>query len=141
LDKYIHPLVSAGFNVLAFDERNHGQSGYAPPITFGYYESHDIPTMIDWLLSMPHGTGGLPLVRPSLSPCPGGSLAICPRKGFVHGENGLLFQTALQIDAIVRRLVQIGPTAIELCTLVFIVDFILAGRKMSSCRPLKGPPH
>lgn len=52
LEKYIHPLVSAGFNVLAFDERNHGQSEYAPPITFGYYESHDIPTMIDWLLSM-----------------------------------------------------------------------------------------
>lgn len=52
LIKYIHPLVSAGFNVLALDQRNHGQSDYAPPVTFGWYESRDIPTMIDWLLGM-----------------------------------------------------------------------------------------
>jgi len=51
LTKAVHPLLAAGFTVLAFDQRNHGNSSYQPPVTLGYVEAEDIPPVLDWLLS------------------------------------------------------------------------------------------
>ena len=36
------PLVAAGFRVLAIGLRNHGESSWAPPVSFGLYESDDV---------------------------------------------------------------------------------------------------
>jgi dipeptidyl aminopeptidase/acylaminoacyl peptidase len=44
-----HALHTAGFNVLMFDMRNHGQSAAAGPVTFGLNESSDLLGAIDYL--------------------------------------------------------------------------------------------
>ena len=48
LVKGILPFYHAGFNVLAFDLRNHGKSQNSKPVSYGYYESNDILAAIDW---------------------------------------------------------------------------------------------
>jgi dienelactone hydrolase len=45
----IHGLQSAGFNVLAFDQRNHGMSAAAAPTTFGLQEANDVIGAVDYL--------------------------------------------------------------------------------------------
>lgn len=51
LEKAVIPLWNAGFNVLALDLRNHGQSGYSGYVTLGYYESLDVITGIEYLIN------------------------------------------------------------------------------------------
>ncbi|MCI0399252.1 MAG: alpha/beta fold hydrolase [Chloroflexi bacterium] len=46
-----HPLHHAGYHVLMFDLRNHGQSAGAPPITFGLQEANDLLGALDYLLT------------------------------------------------------------------------------------------
>lgn len=43
-------FYSAGFNVFLYDSRAHGESGGAY-CTYGYYEKHDVSTVIDYLES------------------------------------------------------------------------------------------
>lgn len=49
IHKAVLPFTMAGFNVLAIDLRNHGESGDAPPVTLGEYEYLDILAAVDWL--------------------------------------------------------------------------------------------
>lgn len=72
LEKAVFPYYQAGFNVLAIDLRNHGQSSYSPPVTLGsvlrtsnphalmlslladppsLFESYDIQAAVTWLRS------------------------------------------------------------------------------------------
>lgn len=41
-------FFTAGYSVLLYDQRQHGQSG-GDFCTYGYYEKHDVRTAIDWL--------------------------------------------------------------------------------------------
>eukprot|EP00927_Polykrikos_kofoidii_P066658 TRINITY_DN62213_c0_g1_i1.p1 TRINITY_DN62213_c0_g1~~TRINITY_DN62213_c0_g1_i1.p1 ORF type:complete len:402 (+),score=21.44 TRINITY_DN62213_c0_g1_i1:36-1208(+) len=53
----IKPLLCAGFNVLAPDMRNHGNSGDSHPVTSGYAEADDILEGAQWLhdvMRVPH---------------------------------------------------------------------------------------
>lgn len=45
----VKPLHCAGFNVLAVDMRNHGNSPNALPVSLGYYEADDILAAARWL--------------------------------------------------------------------------------------------
>lgn len=47
----VHALHHAGYNVLMFDLRNHGQSAAAGPVTMGLNEARDLLGAIDYLLS------------------------------------------------------------------------------------------
>jgi fermentation-respiration switch protein FrsA (DUF1100 family) len=49
-------LLSAGWNVLLYDARRHGESGGAF-CTYGFYEKHDVSTIISWLHSRPDTSG------------------------------------------------------------------------------------
>ncbi len=42
-------LRGAGYHVLMFDLRNHGQSALAPPVTFGFQEANDLLGALDFL--------------------------------------------------------------------------------------------
>jgi pimeloyl-ACP methyl ester carboxylesterase len=46
-------LHQAGFNLLMFDLRNHGQSAAKPPVTFGLRESLDLVAAVAWLRKRP----------------------------------------------------------------------------------------
>ena len=46
------PFVSAGFNVLMFDFRNHGESG-GSVTTLGYHEVKDVFSAVRWLRGQP----------------------------------------------------------------------------------------
>lgn len=47
--RFAHALHTAGYNVLSFDLRNHGQSAGSDAVTFGLQESHDLLGALDWL--------------------------------------------------------------------------------------------
>lgn len=44
-----HALQRAGYHVLSFDQRNHGQSAEGGPVTFGLQESNDLLGALDYL--------------------------------------------------------------------------------------------
>jgi pimeloyl-ACP methyl ester carboxylesterase len=44
-------LQEAGYNVLMFDLRNHGESAAAPPVTFGLHEARDLLGALEYLVS------------------------------------------------------------------------------------------
>jgi hypothetical protein len=48
--KYLKLFYERGFNVLVYDHRYHGKSG-GPCCSMGYYESRDLSTMVDFVLS------------------------------------------------------------------------------------------
>lgn len=47
--RLVHSLHQAGYQLLLFDLRNHGQSAEAPPVTFGLRESNDLLGALDYL--------------------------------------------------------------------------------------------
>jgi dienelactone hydrolase len=48
-----HALQQAGYHVLMFDLRNHGQSAAAPPVTFGLNEAQDLLGALEYLAGRP----------------------------------------------------------------------------------------
>jgi uncharacterized protein len=53
----VHALHHAGYNVLMFDLRNHGQSHAAGPVTMGLNEARDLLGAIDYLVTRPDVDG------------------------------------------------------------------------------------
>jgi uncharacterized protein len=51
--RLVHALRHAGYHVLTFDLRNHGQSAAAPPVTFGLAEANDLLGALDFLCNQP----------------------------------------------------------------------------------------
>lgn len=51
LSMAIQPLLCSGFNVLGVDQRNHGRSSDARPISLGYHEADDVLAAVQWLIS------------------------------------------------------------------------------------------
>ena len=48
-----HALHYAGFNVLMYDQRNHGESAAQPPVTFGQAEANDLLGALAYLATRP----------------------------------------------------------------------------------------
>lgn len=48
-----YTLHTAGYHVLMFDLRNHGQSAISPPVTFGFHESNDLLGAVEYLQTRP----------------------------------------------------------------------------------------
>jgi dienelactone hydrolase len=48
-----HALHYEGFNILMYDQRNHGESAAQPPVTFGQMESNDLLGAIAYLNTRP----------------------------------------------------------------------------------------
>ena len=46
-----HALHHAGYHLLMFDLRNHGESASAPPVTFGHQEAFDLLGALDYLVT------------------------------------------------------------------------------------------
>lgn len=44
-----YTLHTAGYHILMFDLRNHGQSATSPPVTFGFHESNDLLGAVEYL--------------------------------------------------------------------------------------------
>lgn len=56
---YADIYLDAGYNVLIYDARAHGESG-GPSATWGFYEKYDLDQWIDWLKKrQPHGIVGV----------------------------------------------------------------------------------
>jgi pimeloyl-ACP methyl ester carboxylesterase len=51
-------LHQAGYHVLMFDLRNHGESAAAPPVTFGLNEAQDLLGALEYLASRPEVDAG-----------------------------------------------------------------------------------
>jgi uncharacterized protein len=49
--RLMHALREAGYHILTFDLRNHGQSASAPPVTFGLAEANDLLGALDFACS------------------------------------------------------------------------------------------
>jgi len=45
----VKPLLCAGLNILAVDQRNHGHSSDAAPVSVGWHEANDVLAAVDWL--------------------------------------------------------------------------------------------
>lgn len=87
-----HTLHHAGYHVLSFDLRNHGQSAAASPVTFGWQEAKDLLGALDCLASRPDvDSGRLGVV------------------GFSMGANTILF--SLPHTNLVRAAVAVQPTS------------------------------
>jgi uncharacterized protein len=92
LMRLLHSLVQAGYHVLAFDLRNHGQSASAPPVTFGLAEANDLLGALDYSCS-----------HAQVDP---GRIGVI---GFSMGANALLY--TLPRSEAIRAAVAVQPTA------------------------------
>lgn len=87
-----HTIHQAGYHLLAFDLRNHGQSAAAPPVTFGWQEAKDLLGALDYLAN-----------RPEVDPNCIGVV------GFSMGANTILF--SLPQTNLVKAAVAVQPTS------------------------------
>jgi dipeptidyl aminopeptidase/acylaminoacyl peptidase len=87
-----HTIHQAGYHVLTFDLRNHGQSTAAPPVTFGWQEAKDLLGALDYLAN-----------RPEVDPNRIGVV------GFSMGANTILF--SLPQTNLVKAAVAVQPTS------------------------------
>lgn len=88
-----HALHAAGFNLLMYDARNHGESAAVGPVTFGYEESRDLLGAVDYLQS-----------RSDVRPEKIGAI------GFSMGGNTVLY--SLPHTEAIQAAVVIQPTSI-----------------------------
>ncbi|GAB4160183.1 MAG: alpha/beta hydrolase [Candidatus Promineifilaceae bacterium] len=86
-----HALRGAGYHVLMFDLRNHGQSAPAPPVTFGFQEANDLLGAVDFLQA-----------RADVRPDQIGAV------GFSMGANTILF--ALPRTQAIKAAIAVQPT-------------------------------
>jgi uncharacterized protein len=90
--RLMHALHNAGYHVLAFDQRNHGQSAAGAAVTFGLQESNDLLGALDFLSHR--------------GDVDNGQLAAV---GFSMGANAILY--ALPHTDALRAVVAVQPTS------------------------------
>jgi pimeloyl-ACP methyl ester carboxylesterase len=100
-----HALHEAGFNVLMFDLRNHGQSADGGAVTFGLQESNDVLGALDYLAS-----------RPDVDEARIGTV------GFSMGANAILF--ALPHAERMRAAIAVQPTSPSLFARRYASDLL-----------------
>ncbi len=100
-----HSLQGAGYHVLSFDLRNHGQSAAGGPVTFGLAEANDVLGALDYLAGRedvdPHRIAAI---------------------GFSMGANTLLY--ALSRGAPLRAVVAVQPVSVRLFAGRFASDVL-----------------
>lgn len=103
--RFAHALHTAGYNVLSFDLRNHGQSAGSNAITFGLQESNDLLGALDWLQQR----GAIDSSRVGVV-------------GFSLGANALLY--ALPQTKSVAAAVAVQPTSPRLFARRYAADLL-----------------
>jgi len=101
--QFITDLHVAGFNVLAIDMRNHGESAASRPVTFGQSESKDLLGALDYL-----------------EDCQGVDVSRIGVIGFSIGANAILF--ALPQTTMIRAAVAVQPMTPSLFTRRFTLN-------------------
>jgi uncharacterized protein len=103
--RFAHSLHGAGYNVLMFDLRNHGQSADGAAVTFGLQESNDLLGALDFLAQredVDHDRLGL--------------------VGFSMGANAILY--ALPHTDAVRAAVVVQPTTPRVFSARYAADLL-----------------
>ncbi|MDT8305765.1 MAG: alpha/beta fold hydrolase [Anaerolineae bacterium] len=103
--RFAHSLHGAGYNVLMFDLRNHGQSADGAAVTFGLQESNDLLGAIDFLRQR-HGVDQ-------------DRLGVV---GFSMGANAVLY--ALPHTTEIRAAVAVQPTSPKLFAKRYAADLL-----------------
>jgi uncharacterized protein len=100
-----YTLHHAGYHLLMFDLRNHGESVAAPPVTFGLQESNDLLGALDYL----NGRDDVDQKR-------------IGAMGFSMGANTVLY--SLPYTDKIRAAVLVQPTSIQLFARRFAYDLL-----------------
>lgn len=105
-----HALYYAGFHVLMYDQRNHGESAAQPPVTFGQAEANDLLGALAWLATRP----GADATRVGV-----GRIGVI---GFSMGANALLY--ALPQTEAISAAIAVQPTTAGTYTARFAHDLL-----------------
>ncbi len=105
-----HALHYAGFHVLMYDQRNHGESAAQPPVTFGQAEANDLLGALAWLATRP----GADATRVGV-----GRIGVI---GFSMGANALLY--ALPQTEAISAAIAVQPTTAGTYTARFAHDLL-----------------
>ena len=132
--KYLNLFRKRGFNVLLYDQRNHGHNRKINT-TFGYYEKHDLKAVMDWALEKVGPDGVVGTMGESL----GAAVvlqhaAIDPRAAFVVADCPYSNLTQL-IHYLAKR-----DYHLPAFPLLYIADFfcgLLSGMRLSYVSPIK----